>query len=101
LRTAAERQKRAEFCQERGVRVWQFYEWKNRLRDAEAPHFVEVEVKPVAKAMRPDAAHGLAIEVRVKGGGSVVLEPGFDAHHLRALLMRLIRLLGINRQFGG
>ena len=68
------------------MRVWQFYEWKNRLRDAEAPHFVEVEVKPVAKTTLPDAVHGQSIEVRLKGGRSLVVERGFDTHHLRALL---------------
>ena len=29
---------------------------------------------------------GSAIEVRLKGGRGLVVEPGFDAHHLRALL---------------
>ena len=75
----------AEFCRERDLRVWQFYEWKKRLRDAEATQFVEIEVKPavntlLAAAVRP------AIEVRLKSGRSLVVEPGFDAQHLRALL---------------
>jgi hypothetical protein len=30
--------------------------------------------------------HGRAIEVRLGRGRSLVVEPGFDAHHLRALL---------------
>src|ERR1700757_281386 len=79
-------QKVAGFCQERGLRGWQFYEGKKRLRDAEAPQFVEVEVKPAAKAARSEAERSQAIEVRLKGGRSLVIEPGFDAHHLRALL---------------
>ena len=76
----------AAYCQERGLRAWQFYEWKKRLRESEAAPFVEVEVKPVAKTTLPDAVHGQAIEVRLKGGRSLVVEAGFDAHHLRALL---------------
>ncbi|MHB1960335.1 MAG: IS66 family insertion sequence element accessory protein TnpA, partial [Acidobacteriaceae bacterium] len=32
----------AAFCRERGLREWQFYEWKKRLRNAEAAQFVEV-----------------------------------------------------------
>jgi transposase-like protein len=27
----------AAFCQERGLRAWQFYKWKKRLREADAP----------------------------------------------------------------
>ncbi|HVH85112.1 MAG TPA: hypothetical protein VM912_00180 [Terriglobales bacterium] len=30
--------------------------------------------------------HSRGIEVRLVGGRSLVVEPGFDAHHLRALL---------------
>jgi hypothetical protein len=75
----------AVFCQERDLRVWQFYEWKKRLREAEAPPFVEVEVKPAAKTTLTEGVRA-AIEVRLKGGRSLVIEPGFDAHHLRALL---------------
>ncbi|MDT7817653.1 MAG: hypothetical protein QOJ51_1812 [Acidobacteriaceae bacterium] len=26
----------AAFCSERGLRAWQFYEWKKRLRESEA-----------------------------------------------------------------
>ena len=74
----------ATFCRERDLRVWQFYEWKKRLRESAAAPFVEVEVKPVAQTTLPDAVQ--AIEVRLKGGRSLVVEPGFDAHHLRALL---------------
>jgi hypothetical protein len=79
----------AEFCRERDLRVWQFYEWKKRLREAEIPQFVEMEVKPAVKttlagALRP------AIEVRrLNDGRSLVIEPGFDAQHLRALLRAL------------
>ena len=75
----------AVFCRERDLRVWQFYEWKKRLREAETPQFVEVEVKPAAKTTLA-AAVRLAIEVRLEGGRSLVVEPGFDAQHLRALL---------------
>jgi hypothetical protein len=36
----------AAFCRERGVRDWQFYDWKKRLRRAEATPFLAVEVVP-------------------------------------------------------
>jgi hypothetical protein len=32
------------FCRERDLRVWQFYEWKKRLRKPDAAAFVAVEV---------------------------------------------------------
>src|ERR1035438_135826 len=34
----------AVFCRERGLRDWQFYEWKKRVRETEAAKFVSVEV---------------------------------------------------------
>jgi len=36
--------------------------------------------------VRPAGARSSAIEIRLKGGRSLVVEPGFDAGHLRALL---------------
>src|ERR1700741_5425945 len=75
----------AAFCRERDLRDWQFYEWKKRLRESEAARFVEVEVKPVAKTTLPDAVHGQSIEVRLKGGRSLVVEAGFHGHHPGAL----------------
>src|SRR5919199_2037764 len=34
----------AGFCRDRALPVWQFYEWKKRLRPAETEPFVAVEV---------------------------------------------------------
>ena len=66
------------------MREWQFYEWKKRLRDAEAAQFVEV--RAAAEPVQSSAAGNHAIEVRLAGGRSLVVAPGFDAGHLRALL---------------
>ena len=74
----------AAFCRDRGIRDWQFYDWKKRVRGAEAAKFVAVEVAAVAK--QAPAATGRAIEVRLPRARSLVVEPGFDAGHLRALL---------------
>jgi hypothetical protein len=74
----------ATFCREHSLREWQFYEWKKRLRNAEAAQFVEV--RPVEGLVQSSAAGNDAIEVRLAGGRSVMVEPGFDASHLRALL---------------
>jgi len=77
----------AGFCIERGLRSGQFFAWKKRLRETETAKFVAVEVAPVREAIWPTSAmHIGAIEVRLCRGRSIVVEPGFDAHHLRALL---------------
>jgi hypothetical protein len=57
------------------------------LREAEAARFVAVEAAPAAEAKRAASGmHSGAIEVRLSRGRSLVLVPGFEAHHLRALL---------------
>lgn len=73
----------AAFCLERGLRDSQFFAWKKRLRNAEAQF---VEVRPAAEPVQSSAAGKHAIEVRLAGGRSLVVAPGFDASHLRALL---------------
>jgi hypothetical protein len=81
----------AEFCRERGLKSGQFFAWKKRLRESEAAKFVAVEVSPDPDPKRVPGpeVHGGAIEVRLGRGRSLVIEPGFDAHHLRALLLVL------------
>jgi hypothetical protein len=76
----------AAFCGERSLRAWRFYEWKKRLRESEATKFVEVQIASPAEPVRPAGARSSAIEIRLRGGRSLVVEPGFDAGHLRALL---------------
>jgi hypothetical protein len=78
-------QSAAKFCGERGIRVWQFYEWKKRLVEAEAGSFVSVELKPAARP-RCWSSVDNAIEIRLRRGRSLVVAPGFDASHLQALL---------------
>ena len=94
----------AEFCRERGVATSQLFAWKRRVREADAAHprdeelwlgtpgaqFVSVEVASVAETKRPASVmRSGAIEVRLGGGRSLVVEPGLDGHHLRALLSAL------------
>ena len=77
----------AVFCRDRGLKSGQFFAWKKRLREAEAPKFVAIQMSPPVEAKWPAPAKlSRAIEVRLKGGRSLVVEPGFDVHHLRALL---------------
>ncbi len=77
----------AAFCRERGLRASQFFAWKKRLRNDGAAQFVEV--RPAVEPVRLSTACNHAIEVRLAGGRSLVVEPGFDAGHLRALLLVL------------
>jgi hypothetical protein len=75
----------AAFCRERGLPVWQFYEKKKRLRQPETAAFVRVEVSE-AKAASPSTVKMSGIEIRHRRGWSLIVDPGFDAGHLRRLL---------------
>lgn len=79
----------AAFCKQRGLRVWQFYEWKKRLRESEPARFTEVRVAVAAEPARSAGERGNSIEIRLRAGRSLIVEPGFDARHLRALLVAL------------
>jgi transposase-like protein len=79
----------AAFCRERGLGPTHFFAWKKRLSQVGAEHFVEVQVLPSAEPAQPTTPHNQAIEIRLGGGRSVLVEPGFDAHHLRAVLAAL------------
>ena len=71
------------FCRERGLRGPQFFYWKKRLSEAAETNFVEA----VVVGQRAAAVVALAgIEIRLRRGYSLLVEPGFDAGHLRALL---------------
>jgi len=76
----------AAFCRDRGIRDSQFYDWKKRIREGEAAKFVEVKVKASSEQQTPAAERYPAIEIRLSKGRSLLVELGFDAGHLRALL---------------
>ncbi|MGD0158617.1 MAG: hypothetical protein ABSB50_21220 [Terracidiphilus sp.] len=80
-------QRAAAFCRERGLRSGQFFAWKKRLREAEEAQFLAVELRPTEAVAQPvPVMHRGTIEVRLGRGRSLVVEPGFDTCHLRALL---------------
>ena len=79
----------AAFCKQRGLRAWQFYEWKKRVRESEPARFAEVQVAAAAEPVRSTGERGNSIEIRLRPGRSLIVEPGFDARHLRALLITL------------
>ena len=74
----------AAFCQKRRLCAPHFYSWKRRLNESEArcPPFVEVKVVP----SKPAVAARAAIEVRLTNDRCMLVEPGFEAEHLRALV---------------
>src|SRR5260370_9954465 len=75
----------AAFCRDRGLRDWQFYEWKKRLRSSVAAPFIAVEVASTeAASVQPGQMSG--IERRHRRGWGLMVEPGFYATHLRRLL---------------
>ena len=76
----------AAFCRDRGIRDSQFYDWKKRVREGEVAKFVEVKVKVPSEQRTPAPERYPAIEIRLNKGRSILVEPGFDAGHLRALL---------------
>ena len=75
----------AAFCRERGVSAPQFFAWKKRLSQAGTGQFVAVRVVEPAQAPVPSRA----IEIRLISGHSVIVEAGFDAGHLRAVVAAL------------
>ena len=79
----------AAFCRDRGIRDSQFYDWKKRIHEGEAAKFVEVKVKASSEQRTPAPERYPAIEIRLSKGRSILVEPGFDASHLRALLIVL------------
>ena len=80
----------AAFCRDRGVPASQMFSWKKRFREkdakSDAVKFVEVAVRPSPENTSMPTTLGRSIEVRLKGGRSLVVEPGFDVSHLRILL---------------
>ena len=75
------------FCRQREISQWQFYAWRKRLRQAGAQSFLAVQL---AGGTAPTAALRTgAIEIRLAGELRVLVEPGFDAEHLRAVVAAL------------
>jgi hypothetical protein len=72
----------AAFCRERSLCAPHFYWWKKRLRDGEATKFVEVELAEPSVSAPGDSR----IEVRLQNGRSLMVGPGFNPEHVRALL---------------
>ena len=76
----------AEFCRDRGIAASKLYSWKRRcVGDKATSGFVRLRAAPAVKT-EPFAKARRGIEVRLLGGRSLMVESGFDASLLRALL---------------
>ena len=67
------------FCRDRGLCRPYFFTWKKRLQEDTQAKFLEVQVTESAPT-------GDAVEIRLQNGRSLMVRPGFDAEHVRALL---------------
>jgi hypothetical protein len=79
---ARSRQTVMAFCRERGLCRPYFFTWKKRLQESTTAKFLEVQVTERAPSMAGDAG----VEIRLQNGRSLMVRPGFDAGHVRALL---------------
>jgi hypothetical protein len=77
------------FCRERALCRPYFFVWKKRLRQSAVAKFLEVQVQEPA----PSAPADSRVEVRLQNGRSLMVGRGFDAEHVRALLM-LVEAVG-------
>jgi len=71
----------AEFCRKRGLHSCYFFARKKRLRESLAARFLEVQVTertPISRDSR--------MEIRLRNGRRLVVDQGFDAEQVRALL---------------
>jgi len=76
----------AAFCRAGGLCAPHFFQWKKRLSEAAGHEFVEVKV---AAASPQPVGVSTAIAVQLKNDRCLLVGPGFDAQHLRALLAAL------------
>src|SRR5437660_8107352 len=71
------------FCRERGLCRPYFFVWKKRLEEDTPTKFVEVQVAGHGPSTPGDSS----VEIRLRNGRSLMVRPGFDAEHVRALLV--------------
>ena len=113
----------AEFCRERDLCAPQWFSWRRKLREATSS-FVAVEViaadsratltmqqrdespvnsdtVPVTSLRTGQSESCTAIEIRLSGRRSVFVAPGFDEHHLCAVIRVLENIADHTRSTAG
>ena len=76
----------AAFCRDRGLTASQFFAWRKRLRQA-AAGFLEVQV--LRTPAQASVVNSRAIEICLSEGRRILVEPGFEPNHLRAVVAAL------------
>ena len=71
------------FCREHGLCRPYFFVWKKRLEEDTPTKFLEVQVA----GQGPSTPSDSSVEIRLRNGRSLMVRPGFDAEHVRALLV--------------
>jgi transposase-like protein len=71
------------FCGEHGLCRPYFFVWKRRLEEGTPTKFLEVQVAGHGPSTPSDSS----VEIRLRNGRSLMVRPGFDAEHVRALLV--------------
>jgi hypothetical protein len=75
-----------QFCKERGLSAWSFYDWRKRLRESPAPvRFALVE----RRSGRQKPAISADVEVVFAGGEQLRIRSGVDGATLRMVIEAL------------
>ena len=74
-----------QFCKERGVTPWSFYDWRKRLRERGAVRFALVEREPAKRERAIEAQ----LELIWPGGARMHIRSGVDGAPLRTVLEAL------------
>ena len=74
-----------QFCKERGVTPWSFYDWRKRLREAGAVRFALLERGPAER----EGATEAHLELILPGGARIHIRSGVDGATLRTVLEAL------------
>lgn len=74
-----------QFCEERGVSPWSFYDWRKRLREPGAVRFALLERGPAEREHATEAP----LELILPGGARMHIRSGVNVATLRTVLEAL------------
>lgn len=77
-----------QFCTERGLTLWSFYDWRKRLREAGPVRFALVERR---SQRAPSSGSNADLEVVFATGERLQIRAGVDAATLRTVVEALRR----------
>jgi hypothetical protein len=75
-----------QFCEERGLTAWSFYDWRKRLRESAAP----VRFALLERGLRSEKPAAIAdVEIVFAGGEQLRIRSGVDGATLRIVIEAL------------